>query len=178
MNKMEETKVSKSRSVAPVDWYALKTEFINGHMSAPALAQARSVSVSTLKQRAAREGWHDERRRLGLAVTETAQGVITEQRLTDLQEFNSADLEVARALRSMIRTRLVRVEQEGAPALTATELSSLSATAERVQKIGRLAMGATTENAGIGGIGGGPVAWATVPLDVYLKAREQALRDF
>ena len=58
-------------------------------------------------------------------------------------------------------------------------MASLSSTLERLQKVGRLAMGASTENNAHSGIGGAPpIITAAVPLDAYLAAREQALKDF
>ena len=170
---------AKGKVVKSADWPALKLEFVNGVMSTADLALTHRLTKAAVQGRVARGKWMAERQRLSAAVSATTQETLTQSRRSELAEFNASDLKMAKALRGLVAGRITKAQREGAAPLSSVELRALASTAESAQKMGRLALGASTDNHGIGGPGGeGPVAVTAVPMDDYLKARTQAMADF
>ena len=69
----------------------------------------------------------------------TASAIITESRTDDLAKFNADDLKMARAIRA-------KAAQMMQTATTPSQLQALAAAVDKAQKVGRLALGASTEN--------------------------------
>lgn len=160
-----------------VDWRELKVEFVNGSMQFAELARKHGIKAGTIRQRAFREGWQAERDAASVRVTEAAQAQLTEVRIDALREFNEADLRVARALRAMVARRIAAARND--EGMRATDLRALAGTAAEAQKIGRLALGISTENHGHGGPNGqGPVPLADVHPEAYRQALQDALKAF
>ena len=55
------------------------------------------------------------------------------------------------------------------------DLRALAGTAEVAQRMGRLALGANTENVGHAGIAGHPIEVTSIPVEVYLEARAKVV---
>ena len=119
------------------DWTAIKTEYING-AEYPALAKRHKIKEATLRQRASRNKWSQERQKASQAVTTKATAVLIESRAEQLANFNADDVRVAKA----IRAKAAKLLQA---ATTPHELRSLAGVFDSAQKIGRLALGASTE---------------------------------
>ena len=66
--------VMPKRSTTPisVDWTAIKVEFVNSHATFEELAKKYGVKAATLRQRAKRHGWADERHKITQTVTAEA----------------------------------------------------------------------------------------------------------
>lgn len=170
--------MAKKLVTAP-NWESIGLEFMHGTMSAAELAKRHGLPDATVQKRAVRGRWVDERRRLSYAVSEQAHAVQAETRVDDLAAFNAQDLQVAKALRSLVAKRIQRAQQPNAPLPTPAELNALASTADRAQKIGRLALGVATENTGVGGmVGAEPIKVVDVPMDAYLAARKKVMGDF
>ena len=123
------------------DWTAIKTEYING-AEYPALAKRHNIKEATLRQRASRNKWSQERQKASQAVTTKATAVLVESRAEQLANFNADDVRVAKA----IRAKAAKLLQA---ATTPHELRSLAGAFDSAQKIGRLALGASTENSNV-----------------------------
>ena len=161
------------------NWPALKIEYVNGSMSLRELADKHGINSAGVLKRAHREGWDAERHRLSSAVSETAQAALNVTRPTELVEFNTNDIRLAKALKAMVAKALNEAQGDSPrKRLTAAELSSLATVAERAQKMGRLALGASTESTEHTGAAGGPIGITPVPVEVYLEARKKALDDY
>ncbi len=134
------------------DWKALRLEYVNGSMTYAELAAKHGIKEGTVRQRANRDvpTWAEARNALSRSVTETAQAQITEKVIDELTKFNEDDLKVAKALRSQVAQH-VKQAQEAKKPIAVGELRSLASAMETAQRIGRLALGATTENTGISG---------------------------
>lgn len=124
------------------DWAALKVEYVNSSLQYKELADKHGLKEGTVRQRANREKWAEERNALSRAVTQTAQSKLTEDRTDELTKFNEDDLKMARA----IRAKAARLMSND---LSAQELRALAGAVDVAQKVGRLALGASTENSAI-----------------------------
>jgi len=153
------------------DWKALRVEYVNGAMTFKELAEKHGIKDATVRQRAHREDWEQERHALSQAVTQAAQTRLSESRSSQLARFNEDDLRVARAIRAKAAAMLATAQQ---PA----DLRALASAMDTAQKIGRLALGATTGNTGHSDPDGGPIPITTVPVNDYLKARAEVLQEF
>ncbi|MEE3334245.1 MAG: helix-turn-helix domain-containing protein [Ruminococcus sp.] len=56
-----------------IDWLKLKNEYINGNISYRKLAEKYDVSFNTLKDRAKKEKWFDERKKQHNEITTKSQ---------------------------------------------------------------------------------------------------------
>ena len=90
-------------------------------------------------KRAANEGWEAERQQKSAEVSRVAQDLMTEDRTAVLAKFNEDDLRMARAIRAKAATMMKSIESP-------SELRAIASAADVAQKIGRLALGAETEN--------------------------------
>lgn len=157
------------------DWTAIKLAYVNGGMSMRQLAERFDVKAAGLMKRAAREGWEAERQQNSAKVSNAAQLLINEERPSELAAFNQGDLQISKALRSMVAKQITSAQQENGARLTAAELRALASAAEAAQRMGRLALGANTENVGHAGIAGQPIEVTSIPVEAYLQARAKVV---
>ena len=122
------------------DWPALRIEYVYGAMQYKELAEAHGLKEGTVRQRANREDWAQERNALSRAVTQAANASLGEERATRLAKFNDQDAKIAEALKAKAAKLL------GRDTIDASELSALSRVFDTAQKMGLLALGAATAN--------------------------------
>ncbi len=139
-----------------VDWNALELEFVNGSMTYEELAQKHNIKPGTVRQQGKRKGWTEKRTDLSQAVTKAAQANLIEVRTDELSKFNENDLKVAKAIRSQVARSIEKAQGANAP-IDPLKLRALAGALESAQRVGRLALGATTNNTGVSAPGGGPV---------------------
>lgn len=123
------------------DWAALRIEYVNGSMQYKELAEKRKLKEGTVRQRAKREKWADERNALSRVVTQTAQETLGSERITRLAKFNEQDAKIAEAIKSKAARMLNNMSDSDD-----RKLASLTKIFEGAQKLGLLALGAATEN--------------------------------
>lgn len=169
---------------ASIDWPAIRLEYVNGSMTYAELAARHGLKDGTVRQRGNREKWDEQRNAVTRHVTQAAQGELTETRIDELREFNGADLKLARAIReaavTMLEAGVTRDESNGEPIpLSPRDLNAIAKAAESAQKVGRLALGVSTDNLGHGGPNGlGPVPVTELPPGEYRDALAAALAAF
>lgn len=122
------------------DWTALRVEYVNGTMQYKELAEAHGLKEGTVRQRANRENWAQERNALSRAVTQAANASLGEERATRLAKFNDQDAKIAEALKA----KAARILNGGD--VDDKVLANLTRIFDGAQKIGLLALGAATEN--------------------------------
>ena len=122
------------------DWPALRVEYVNGSMQYKEIAEKHDLKEGTVRQRANRENWADERNALSRAVTQAANASLGDERAARLARFNDHDAKIAEALKSKAAKLLSK------EALDPSELSALSRVFDTAQKMGLLALGAATAN--------------------------------
>ena len=121
------------------DWAALKVEYVNSALTYGELAERHGLKAGTVRQRANREGWNDSRNAVSQFVTATATEQITENRVDELIKFNAEDLATAKAIRNKAIAMMDGIESP-------SDLRALAGAVDVAQKVGRLALGASTEN--------------------------------
>lgn len=122
-----------------IDWAALRVEYVNSAMTYGELAEKHGLKPGTVRQRANRENWNDSRNALSQLVTTTATEQITDNRVDELTKFNQQDLETAKAIRNKAIEMMGQID-------TPSDLRALAGAVDVAQKVGRLALGASTEN--------------------------------
>ena len=162
-----------------IDWPAIRLAYVNGSMSMTDCAEQFGLKPGTVRQRAHREDWERERNAQSRAVTQAAQAKLTKTKAQELSEFDAEDAKMSRALRAVAARMLVEANKPGATKLSAAEARTIASLAEAAQKIGRIALGGTTENHGHGGLPGAPpiMSGAALPEDVK-RAMDAYLHDY
>lgn len=121
------------------DWAKIRLEYINGTMSLRDLAKTHKIKAAGIMAKAAKQKWEEERKQLSAKISKAAGDIIAETRAEELSKFNKTDLKAATQIRAKAGSMLVRD-------MSPQDLNSLASVFEKAQKIGRLALGATTEN--------------------------------
>ncbi len=132
------------------DYTPIRAEYISGTMSLADLASRHDVSVRSLEYRCAKEGWAAAREKFAQEVTARAEELVLQRNAQELAKFNDDDLRVAKSLRAKA-ARMLGGE------LTPVELRAVAASFDVAQRIGRLALGASTDNQTVYGRDGGPI---------------------
>ena len=122
-----------------IDWPALKVEYVNSAMSYREISEKYGVKEATVRKRVNREGWNDARHAVSQFVTTVATEQITENRVDELIKFNKEDLETAKAIRTKAIAMMQLIDSP-------SDLRALAGAVDVAQKVGRLALGASTEN--------------------------------
>ena len=156
----------------------IRAEFIGGKMTLRDLADKHGVGYDALRKVAARQEWMDERHKVSQKVTSEAVNVAIQTRVSELAQFNADDLRMAKALRGMAAKIINESQQQGGKKLTIGELGQIARLVGDAQKIGRLALGASTDNHELTGAGQGPIQVSDVPLDEYKAAIKKALEEY
>jgi uncharacterized protein YjcR len=124
------------------DWTAIKTEYVHGTDTMRELAEKHGIKAAGLMRRAANEGWDAERKQKSAEVSKTVSDSLVSSRAEDLAKFNADDLMMARAIRAKAAKLM-------ANANTPADLRALAGAVDTAQKVGRLALGASTENSSV-----------------------------
>lgn len=156
----------------------IRAEFIAGKMTLRDLAEKHGVGYDTLRKAAARGEWMDERHKVSQKVTSDAVSASIQTRVSELSQFNADDLKMAKALRGMAAKLLNDSQKQGAKPLTIGEIGQIARVVGDAQKIGRLALGASTDNHELTGAGQGPIQVSDIPLKEYEAALQRALEKY
>ena len=126
------------------DWVKLRTEYVTSSIVLRELADKHGVKAAGVMTRAAKEGWDAIRKQEQAKVSVAALTASVPERASELEKFNADDLRMARAIRAKAAGMMQTTN-------TPQDLSALARAVDTAQKVGRLALGATTENNGISG---------------------------
>ena len=181
------------------DWTAIRTEFVNGTMSARDLSQTHGIGYAGVAKRIEREGWVAERRVLSETVVRKANEALVDTRADMLAKFNAGDLSLASGFRQQVAATLqshdkamrawqlanghlpLKDQMPMPEPLSPNELRQLAGTAEVAQKMGRLALGATTESVAVtpapNAPSGNPHDVSHIPDDRLERLVKQALDE-
>lgn len=123
------------------DWGKLQAEYITGIMSLRELAANHDIKPATVMARAAKGKWDDLRKQHQAKISSEAIQAAEIDKTEELRIFNQQCVEAAR----MIRQK--SWEMLGVGGNSPQDIRALASAIESAQKIGRLALGATTDNA-------------------------------
>ena len=159
------------------DWNAVRISYVHSTQTLGEVAAQFGVTRVAACKRSEREGWAAQRLQASTAVAKAAEQLLLTRRIEDLAKWNEDDMKLARALRSQVAAQVNGAQLSGAP-LSAIHIRSLASAAESIQRTGRLALGASTENHGLAGPGGeGPIQTTTSTLEEYELAARRILAD-
>jgi len=137
------------KSRAGIDWVAIMQEYVSSDMSLRDVAAKLGCNRHAVERRSAIDGWSAARDRFRAQVGHRAQAMQSETRAQKLKDWNDTDLKVARVIRSRVVLRLNKLAASPDLEATTTELRNLASVLESTQRMGRLALGATTDNQGM-----------------------------
>lgn len=171
--KVAQVQAPRKPAKAATDWNIVRLAYVHSSKTLAQVARDFGLTDSAVEKRSEREEWARLRRETSETVSRAASERIEAERAKELAAWNDADLRVARALRGQVVAAINSAVNNAKP-LRPADVRGLASAAEAAQRIGRLALGATTENTGISDPSGGPVGVANVPLDEY----EESMRRF
>jgi hypothetical protein len=134
-----------------IDWSAAKAAYVNSTLTLRQIAERYGASETSVHNRSAREDWTAARMlKAQRLVSQTTQRAI-DAAADELSKWNEQDLLLAKALRAQVGKKLQAASklQAGDPTKTmeSRDIRALALAAESAQRIARLALGASTENA-------------------------------
>ena len=104
--------------MAGTEWAEIREEYLRGDISLRALAKKHGVPGSTLRQRAAREGWSTERERAAEETPKQRMEAVTAKLLARLErsidEAEAMDSKDIKAMTGALR-ELKEIQRGGAP---------------------------------------------------------------
>ncbi|MEN9885464.1 MAG: hypothetical protein RL758_42 [Pseudomonadota bacterium] len=151
------------------DWNPIRLAYLHSNKTLAQVAKEFGVTPEAVEKRCEREGWAKLRRDASEAVGRAANEKIEAKRAEELAQQNDADLRVAKALRGQVVAAINSAAQNAKP-LRPVEIRQLAGAAAEIQKVVRLALGATTENTGVSNPDGGPVETVAGSLEEYQAA--------
>jgi hypothetical protein len=126
------------------NWAAARQAYVTSDNTLGEIAAQYGCSEQAIKRRSMLDRWTDARNSFRRAVNMKADAAQAESRAHKLKEWNDNDLRLARAIRGQAAKVLGTLE-----AGDINTLRNLASVVESTQRIGRLALGATTDNRGV-----------------------------
>ena len=133
------------------DWAKLRSEYITTSITLRELADKHGIKAAGVMRRAANEYWEAERKQESAKVSSAVINASAEVRVAELDKFNADDLKMARAIRA-------RAAQMMATVTSPQDLRAIAGAVDAAQKVGRLALGVSTNSNEITGKDGSPIA--------------------
>lgn len=133
------------------DWAKLRSEYITTSITLRELADKHGIKAAGVMRRAANEYWEAERKQESARVSRAVINASAEVRVAELDKFNADDLKMARAIRA-------RAAQMMADVTSPQDLRAIAGAVDAAQKVGRLALGVSTNSNEITGKDGAPLA--------------------
>lgn len=121
------------------DWVAIKVQFINSSLTVQEFADKFSIPYGTLKKQATQGKWLDERSAIGAETIRKSTEISTDIRAYQLTELENEHIKLAQKAQSKLHYMLDTADN-------ANQVSVVSTAMVNLQKVYRLALGASTEN--------------------------------
>jgi hypothetical protein len=135
------------------DWAALQVEYVHGTMTMRDLADTHKIKAAGVMRRGANEKWDTKRKQESARVIKVSGDKLGEYRVDELVEFNETDLKIAKAMKHQISVH-ISTAQKSNMAMSPTDIRTLMSAHESAQRVGRLALGVSTENSQVTGLHG------------------------
>lgn len=124
------------------DWTKLRIEYVTSSITLRELAEKHGIKAAGVMRRAANEQWESVRKQESAKVIMASLSASVPERASELEKFNAEDLALANLIRAKARDML---DDAASP----SDLKALSGAIDTAQKVGRLALGAATENTSV-----------------------------
>lgn len=122
----------------------IKIEYINGDKTLKELSKKYGLNYPSLQQIAAKEKWTFERNRFLDKITAKTQEYQIDRRVEAISDFNDKCLGFALSILGL--AAIIMEEEKDKKPPSALRLTRITKAVKEAQYIGRLAMGASTEN--------------------------------
>jgi hypothetical protein len=134
------------------DWEKSRAEFMGSKdVMLVDLAKKHGCSERSVKERSMRERWFATRKQLYIDATAKAEAKLKESQASKLSNFNDDCFRAAKTAQGLLLKKLNRCikksNDEGVEDIS--EINRISNGLESTQRIGRLALGASTDNQGL-----------------------------
>lgn len=121
------------------DWVAIKVQFINSSLTVKEFADKYSIPYGTLKKQATQGKWLDDRSAIGAETVRKSAEVSTDVRAYQLTDLEHECVDTAKKALGKLNMMLDSSDKPNQVAVISSALVNL-------QKVYRLALGASTEN--------------------------------
>lgn len=125
------------------DWVAIKVQFINSSLSISEFSTKYDIPLGTLKKQVAQGAWIEERSRVGTETVRKSVEVSSDIRAYQLTELEQENINLAKKAQSKLHHMLDTAEN-------ANQVSTVATAMVNLQKVYRLALGASTDNQATG----------------------------
>lgn len=137
-----------------VDWSVIESLYINDNTTThQQLADRFNKPLGTIKNRATKGKWLEKRNLKQANVIQKATEKATKSQIEIASKFNEDDIKLSQLLKSKV-VGLLNSDND----LTPTELNACANTLATSQKIGRLALGLSTDNSMLSGDKNNPLS--------------------
>lgn len=166
--------MAATNTKAKPDWQAIELEFVNSSLTFDELAEKHNVKPGTVRARASRGKWGEKRSKSQQSVTEAAQEKIAKTRTQELEKLDRNALKLAHAAHALAAKALTSIDQGKKLKYSPSDLKAILNVTNEAHKMGRLALGATTDNTGFSAPDGGPVkAKAELSIEQFATVAKQ-----
>jgi hypothetical protein len=168
----------------PATWAQIKHDYIMLNKGPRQLSEEYGPTETAINHKSERGGWYKMRLESAAKLEDELMRRSAETRIRELIKFNEDDLKMAKAIRGRVARRLQQAENDPEKVISSSELRTLAATCDTAQKMGRLALGATTQNTSLADINAGPIkdgniaaSIVDVPIDDIDEGQRNAIID-
>lgn len=160
-----------------VNWKSIKKDYVHGDYTSRELSEKHKVPEGTIRARISREDWATTRSEVQQKIVSAATEKLANRTVDELAKFNEDGIKLARAFNAQV-AKHIQSAQAANRTIPPNEIRSLAATAEVAQRMGRLAMGQTTDNTGVSSPHGGAVEVMSMTPERYAKVAKEVLSKF
>lgn len=133
----------KKKGRKQIDWLPIEAAFMADHnLKLDDVAKRFGIALITIRKKSAAEKWNVRREEIVAKSTLRLQDKIVDQRVKEVDDFNSDDIKLAKAIRAEVARELTKLKQSNK--LDGDKLMKLASAHEKAQKVARTAMGLIT----------------------------------
>lgn len=134
-----------------VDWASVESEYISSATSYRELGAKHGIGVAGLRKRGLRGEWARKRREFSDRVAARLGEETVETRVEQSRRWNEQDLQIAVAARGRVASEFTALAKNRTlpQHIRLSRLGAIIRMAVDVQRMGRLALGMTTDHAGV-----------------------------
>lgn len=125
------------------DWVAIKIQFINSSLTIPEFSEKYDIPLGTLKKQVAQGSWMNERSQVGAETVRKSAEVSSDIRAYQLTDLEHECVDIAKKALGKLNMMLDSADKPNQVAVISSALVNL-------QKVYRLALGASTDNQAVG----------------------------
>jgi hypothetical protein len=146
-------RLSPKRKNKPL-WVEMRDDYVFGGLTIKEIANKHGKSYATVNSRCSNEKWVELRNEIDSKSLARAEERAISARADSIEDFNSTDLALAKAMKQQAGEIIREAQSSGKP-LPPVNLNSLSNTLRNAQIIGRTALGINVDRVAVNTTDGG-----------------------